>query len=76
MRTTLDLDKDLMDELVKESGCQSKTEAIETAAREYLRLLRMREMVADFGKIEIKPVYKQMRAKSRARAARLLKRKA
>ena len=75
MRTTLDLDKTLMDELVKESGCLTKTAAIEKAAREYLRILRIQEMVSDFGNIDIAPVYKEMRKKSKDRAAQLNKRR-
>ena len=75
MRTTLDLDKSLMDTLVRESGCASKTEAIETAAREYLRILRMQEMVASFGKIQLDTAaILDMRKKDRQRDTRLSKR--
>jgi Arc/MetJ family transcription regulator len=62
MRTTLDLDDDLMEALMARHPGVSKTKAVEAAIESYVRrgavdwLLRMR------GKIEIEDVSKEMRA--------------
>jgi hypothetical protein len=74
MRTTLDLDEKLIGALVRESGAASKTEALEQAAREYLRILRIDKMVGHFGKIEIDPVYLDLRKKDRLEARKAVKR--
>ena len=70
MRTTLDLDQKLMEELVQASRCTTKTEAIEVAAREYLRQLQAEKMISHFGKIKIEPVYKALRKRDRDEAKR------
>jgi hypothetical protein len=62
MRTTLDLDGDLMKALMARHPGVSKTKAVEAAIEDHIRrgavdlLLRMR------GKIEIEDVSKEMRA--------------
>lgn len=62
MRTTLDLEDDLMEALVARHPGMTKTKAVETAIEDHVRrgaadwLLRMR------GKIDIEDVSKEMRA--------------
>jgi Arc/MetJ family transcription regulator len=62
MRTTLDLDDDLMTALMTRHPGVSKTKAVETAIEDHVRrgavdwLLRMR------GKLDIEDVSKEMRA--------------
>jgi len=62
MRTTLDLEDDLMEALMARHPEMTKTKAVETAIEDHVRrgavdwLLRMR------GKIEIEDVSKEMRA--------------
>ena len=44
MRTTLDIDAELIEEVVKTTGASSKKKAIETAMREFLRTKRRKEL--------------------------------
>lgn len=74
MRTTLDLDGKLIDELVRASGCASKKEAIETAARVYLHQSEVERMISNFGNIRIEPVYRKLRQLDRKVARRMAKR--
>ena len=67
MRTTLDLDKDLMLGLMRESGCRSKTQALELAAREFLRAARRRRILEHFGRVEVEDVSGALRKRERGR---------
>ena len=44
MRTTLDIDAELMEKVVKTTGARSKKKAIEIAMKEFLRLKRRKEL--------------------------------
>ena len=44
MRTTLDIDAELIEKVVKTTGASSKKKAIETAMKEFLRTKRRKEL--------------------------------
>lgn len=44
MRTTIDIDNDLVKEVMEKSGAKSKKNAIVTAMKDYLRLKRREEL--------------------------------
>ncbi len=44
MRTTIDIDNDLLKEVMEKSGAKSKKSAIATAMKDYLRLKRREEL--------------------------------
>jgi Arc/MetJ family transcription regulator len=44
MRTTIDIDSDLLKEVMEKSGAKSKKGAIITALKDYLRLKRREEL--------------------------------
>jgi len=52
MRTTLDIDADLLEKVVKATGKTSKKKAIETALEEFLRARRREELGALIGNYE------------------------
>jgi len=75
MRTTMDLDAGLINRLVKESGAQSKTQAIELAAQEYLKLLARQRLISRAGTMpDLAPVYKASRLRDKKDQVALLKR--
>lgn len=49
MRTTLDIDRELLEEAVRTLGASSKREAIEIALGEAVRARRRKELVASLG---------------------------
>lgn len=53
MRTTLDLDEDLIRELLKATQARTKTEAIHIAASELIRRKKLDELKRLSGKIHI-----------------------
>lgn len=53
MRTTLDLDRELLDQAVDVLGAASMREAIETALRESIKARRRTELVAALGTFEL-----------------------
>ena len=52
MRTTLDIDAELIDKVVKMTGAPSKKKAIETAMKEFLRTKRRKELSDLIGNYE------------------------
>lgn len=56
MRATLNIPDDLLSEVQKISGEKSKTKAITTAMKEYVRQKRIKELLALRGKIQIEDV--------------------
>ncbi len=52
MRTTLDIDAELIEKVVKTTGANSKKKAIEIAMKEYLRFKRRRELSDLIGNYE------------------------
>ncbi len=52
MRTTLDIDAELVERVVKTTGSRSKKKAIETAMKEFLRAKRRKELSDLIGNYE------------------------
>ena len=52
MRTTLDIDAELIEEVVKTTGARSKKKAIEIAMKEFLRAKRRKELSDLIGNYE------------------------
>lgn len=61
MRTTLDLDDELMSALLARHPGETKTRAVEHAIQDYLRRDAVRKLEALVGKIEIEDVSKELR---------------
>jgi hypothetical protein len=75
MRTTMDLDAGLINRLLKESGAQSKTQAIELAAQEYLKLLARQRLISRAGTLpDLADAYKASRRQDKKDQVALLKR--
>ena len=53
MRTTLDVDPDLLDAVVETTGERSKTRAVNKALKEYVRRRRVAELREIAGNIDI-----------------------
>lgn len=53
MRTTVDIDPKLLEELVELTGEKSKSRALNKAAEEYIRRKRIDELRAMLGKIDL-----------------------
>jgi hypothetical protein len=62
MRTTLDLDDALMEQLLARHPGTSKTKAVEAAIEEHLRRGAVDWLLANAGTIEIKDVSAEMRS--------------
>jgi len=52
MRTTLDIDAELIEKVIKTTGAPSKKKAIETAMKEFLRTKRRKELSELIGHYE------------------------
>ena len=61
MRTTLDLDEALINDLVRESGKKNKRAAIEEAAREYINAKRRERLMQRIGNWEIDMTQEELR---------------
>lgn len=53
MRTTLNIDENLMDAISRETGVTNKSEIVETALTEYLGKIKRENLKKSFGKIAI-----------------------
>ncbi len=53
MRTTLDIDRELLDEAVRVLGASSKREAIETALAEVVSASRRKGLIAALGTFDL-----------------------
>jgi Arc/MetJ family transcription regulator len=53
MRTTLDIDHDLLEEAKALSGSESKKETVETALKEYIRRRKARKLLDLEGRVEL-----------------------
>lgn len=62
MRTTLDLDGDLMEALMALHPGVSKTKAVETAIEEHVRRSAVDWLLSMRGKLDIEDVSREMRA--------------
>jgi Arc/MetJ family transcription regulator len=52
MRTTINVDDALFDELLRRTGARTKTAAVRIALEEFIRLKRREELIALRGKVE------------------------
>jgi Arc/MetJ family transcription regulator len=50
MRTNIEIDEKLMDEILEKSSIKTKKEVVDTALREYLRMLKLKELAGLRGK--------------------------
>ena len=53
MRTTLDLDPKLLDDVVKATGQKSKTKAVSKALEDYIRDDRLKRLLRRQGKLDL-----------------------
>jgi len=78
MRATLNIPDDLMKKVQKISGETSKTKAITTAMREYIRREKMKKLISLRGKIQMDYDWEKEEAlelKAQRKRQRLLERK-
>ncbi|MGI9049934.1 MAG: type II toxin-antitoxin system VapB family antitoxin [Rubrobacteraceae bacterium] len=61
MRTTLDIDAQLMDEAIRFSGERTKAAAVEAALREYVRLRRKELLLSLPGNIHLEENWRELR---------------
>lgn len=62
MRTTLNVDEQLFDELLEATQARTKTEAVHRALTEYLRLWRKQRLLALRGQVDIADNWQELRA--------------
>ena len=60
MRTTLDLPKEALEELVEVVGASTKGEAVTVAIEEFLRRRKLEELKAASGKIRLADNWKEL----------------
>ena len=53
MRTTLDVDEELLEGVVKATGQKTKSGAVHLALEDYLRRFRLRKLLALQGKLDL-----------------------
>jgi len=61
MRTTLNIDDCLFQDLLRLTAAKTKTEAVRTALKEYLRMKRKEKLLALRGKVDIDPDWQSLR---------------
>ena len=69
MRTTLDVDRKLLDEVVETTGERSKSAAVNRALEEYVRRTKIDELRAMAGKILLDDTREEQREAGRRRQA-------
>lgn len=69
MRTTLDVDRKLLDEVVETTGERSKSAAVSRALEEYVRRTKIDELRAMAGKFRLDDTRMEQRAADRRRQA-------
>lgn len=57
MRTTLAIKEELLDEVKALSGAKTKKDAVEKALEEFIKKRRQKDILALFGKIEMREDY-------------------
>lgn len=67
MRTTLDVDPDLLDAVVETTGERSKTKAVSKALEEYVRRTKIAELRAMAGRIHLDDTRQEQREADRHR---------
>jgi len=61
MRTTVTIEKEILDELVRESGHKSKAAVVREALSEYLRQMRIQNIKAMKGKLRFDATAEELR---------------
>jgi hypothetical protein len=61
MRTTLNVDDQLFDELMRVTQAKTKTEAVRVALNEYLRLKRKQQLLTLRGRLDIADNWRMLR---------------
>lgn len=61
MRTTLDIDDKLLQEVALLSGQRTRSSAVEAALREYVRLLRKEQLLSMSGRVRIEENWRDLR---------------
>ena len=61
MRTTINVDDHLFEELMRRTGARTKTAAVRIALKEYIRLMRVRELISLRGKVDIADNWRELR---------------
>jgi hypothetical protein len=67
MPTNLDLDDDLISEAQRLGSHKTKKDAVTHALKEYVRLLKQREVISSFGTVDFDPAYDYKRERKRKR---------
>lgn len=62
MRTNIEIDEKLMDEILQKTSIKTKKEAVDTALREFLRKIKLQELADLRGKIKWEGSLEEMRA--------------
>lgn len=61
VRTTLDIDAELIEEAVRLSGRRTKAAAVEAALREYVRLRRKEMLLGLSGRVRLEEDWRRLR---------------
>ncbi|WP_194976100.1 type II toxin-antitoxin system VapB family antitoxin [Aquiflexum lacus] len=61
MRTNIEIDEKLMDEILEKSSIKTKKEVVDTALRQYLRILKLKELADLRGKLKWEGSLEDMR---------------
>lgn len=61
MRTTINIDDEILDFVMKETGAATKTEAIRQALKEYVRQRKVEKLIALAGKVRFDIDWKTLR---------------
>ncbi len=61
MRTTLDVDKQLLEDIVRVTGARTKSQAVSKALEEYLREVRLRALRKALDHITLEDNWRQLR---------------
>ena len=69
MRTTLDIDPKLLEDVVKVTGQRSKTKAVNTALEQYIRRAKIEDLRAMAGRILLDDTREEQRAADSRRQA-------
>jgi len=65
MRTTVTLEYEILDELMKKTKARSKTSAVKEAVIDYLRRLKIRDIKAMKGRLEFDLTAEEIRRRER-----------
>ena len=60
MRTTLDVDPKLLEDVLKATGQKSKSKAVSKALEDYIRRIKIAELRAMAGKIDIEDNWREL----------------